>query len=196
MKFIIHATTAEQFQIVQSIYVTFTKELQDRIQLGQFFTLESGKSNIVFTISNDRHQGDTVLIIPQNDYLRLKYQNDSIIFECLCPKTKNFYTIVYKERFTLNFEFKKNSKKVICKESALVTGPISLKDDSSNLYQFELAIANKGSNAFQAWIDFQLASSKGFDYKHLSTWEILLKAYGITFEYGLDAEPHSFKITS
>ena len=67
-----------------------------------------------------------------------------------------------------------------------------LKDDFSNLEEFEQMIKDKGF--FDLWERFQNEVSTGLDYEDLADWLKRLELFGLTFNYGLDAEPFEFKL--
>lgn len=69
---------------------------------------------------------------------------------------------------------------------------MKLKDDFSNLEQFEIKIKDKGF--FSLWEQFQENGSKGFTYQDLANWQQKFKPFGLTFDYYLDAETFNFKI--
>lgn len=68
---------------------------------------------------------------------------------------------------------------------------MQLKDDFSNLEQFEEALTG---SAQIKWAEFQEEANAGFSYSSLTYWEKELLKHGISFEWGLDAEPYNFEI--
>ena len=67
-----------------------------------------------------------------------------------------------------------------------------LNDDFSNLEEFERMIKDLGF--FQLWERFQEETASGLDYTDLADWLQRLELFGLTFNYGLDAEAYEFKL--
>ena len=69
---------------------------------------------------------------------------------------------------------------------------MKLYDDFSNIQEFETEIENKGF--LDLWEQFQKEAEDKFDYPDLKRWQEIFKPYGLTFDYGLDAESFDFEI--
>ena len=69
---------------------------------------------------------------------------------------------------------------------------MKINDDFSNIEEFETEIKKKGF--FELWEQFQEEGYNGLDYPDLANWQEKFKPYGLTFDYGLDAEPFDFEI--
>ena len=52
----------------------------------------------------------------------------------------------------------------------------------------------KKKGFFELWEQFQEEGYNGLDYPDLANWQEKFKPYGLTFDYGLDAEPFDFEI--
>ena len=69
---------------------------------------------------------------------------------------------------------------------------MKLNDDFSNIQEFETEIKNK--DFFNLWLRFQTDNENGFDYSDLNQWQEKFAPFGLTFDYGLDANPFDFEI--
>lgn len=69
---------------------------------------------------------------------------------------------------------------------------MKLQDDFSNIEEFENEIKSKGF--FNLWERFQDCGANGMDYLELSQWQDIFNPFGLTFDYGLDAESFDFEI--
>ena len=67
-----------------------------------------------------------------------------------------------------------------------------LNDDFTNIQEFENEIKNKVF--FDLWERFQSDGENGLDYSELSSWQEKFAPFGLTFDYGLDADPFDFEI--
>lgn len=70
---------------------------------------------------------------------------------------------------------------------------MKLQDDFSNIEEFETEIKSKGF--FELWERFQDEGANGFDYADLRKWQEIFKPFGLTFDYGLDADSYDFELT-
>jgi hypothetical protein len=69
---------------------------------------------------------------------------------------------------------------------------MKLRDDFTNIEEFETEIENKGF--LELWEQFQDDGANGMDYEDLRNWQEKFKPLGLTFDYGLDAESFDFEI--
>jgi len=69
---------------------------------------------------------------------------------------------------------------------------MKLQDDFSNIEEFETEIKSKGF--FEIWEQFQDEGANGFEYNQLREWQEKFKPFGLTFDYGLDADSYDFEI--
>ena len=67
-----------------------------------------------------------------------------------------------------------------------------LNNDFTNIQELENEIKNK--DFFALWQRFQTDGENGFDYSELSAWQEKFAPFGLTFDYGLDADPFDFEI--
>lgn len=69
---------------------------------------------------------------------------------------------------------------------------MKLKNDGSNINEFLYQIESFGF--LPLWEDFQNECINGFSYESLSNWQDRFKQLGLSFDYGLDAEPYDFEL--
>lgn len=62
---------------------------------------------------------------------------------------------------------------------------IKLNDDFSNLAEFEAVMSE---DLKVLWDEFQEASANGFDYEDLKQWQRNFEPFGLSFDFGLDAD--------
>lgn len=69
---------------------------------------------------------------------------------------------------------------------------MKINDDFSNLEAFEKEIELKGFLVL--WNEFQEQGANGHSYEGLKKWQAKFEPYGLTFDFGLDADPYDFEL--
>jgi hypothetical protein len=69
---------------------------------------------------------------------------------------------------------------------------MKLAYSGENLDEFEIAINDRGF--LDLWNKFQNEASNGISYENLIVWQDIFKPLGLTFDFGLDADPLDFEL--
>jgi len=69
---------------------------------------------------------------------------------------------------------------------------MKLNDDFDNLEEFQAEIEERGF--LSLWEEFQQEGANGFSWDSLREWENVFKPFGLTFDWGMDAECFDFEL--
>lgn len=69
---------------------------------------------------------------------------------------------------------------------------LKLEYDGSNLDEFQYKIESFGF--LPLWDEFQNEVANGCGYESLQKWQERFKPLGLSFDYGLDADPYEFEL--